>query len=178
MSGSLAGCLGGEAGDEGVETAGEADADPGDERASDDGDPPIVVRNEATFEGIAPDPEGDPTPYLQTYAVTVPANATRIDVWHNATYTGNWPATVNLTDPSGERRSHTIEECDAIDGLVPPGQPAAQGSWSCHLDERARDTLATGDWQLRLAWQIGEVYEEYTLDVLVRGYPAESSTTR
>lgn len=186
LSAAMAGCLGSEdepdagsldaASDEDEQSPDGAGGPLGDGNGEEDASrrEPTVV-HEQTFEGMAPEPQAEPVtgPTHDAYKVTVPANATMIQVWQNSTYTGMWPALVRVYEPSGDERIANTDACNPSGDIDSPGHPGVMADWSCLLNATSVDMVPSGDWTIEVVWQLGEVYEEYTLDVLIWGYPVE-----
>lgn len=122
---------------------------------------PVVKLHEERFEGVAP--AADPgIGAVQTFIpVPVPDGATRVLVTYNSTYTGLWPSYGVLFDAAGTERASSADACDA------PLAPGALASYSCAFE--VQRSVDAGEWTFRLAWQVGEVAEEYSVDVVVWG---------
>lgn len=124
---------------------------------------PVVLWNTWTHSGLLPGPDAEGVVNM-SYPFDVPANATRIDVFHNATYTGLWPSVVAIYAPGAEEPA-----TDTLDDCTPSLQVHVMDAWSCHLDVRRIDEAGT--WTVEQWWQVGEGYEEFdiTIDVYARG---------
>jgi hypothetical protein len=115
---------------------------------------------EEQFTGMVPSPTVGFGALQHVYNFEVPANADRLVLVYSTVYTGLFSALVTLDDAQGNRVGSTFTEC----GIPPPG---AQASFSCGLELEGE--LPAGEWTTTLTWQVGEVAEEYQIDVQAWG---------
>lgn len=150
-----------------------SDTDPGADDAALDGPEtpdvaePIVLFQD-TFTGMLPAPEPGEAAVSHTHTVPVPAGATALTVDYETTYTGLWYSYVTILDPAGEEAANILDGC----GFGGPA-PGAMESYSCSFGLK-RD-LAAGDWTIQVAWQLGEVAEEYSILATVTGPAADAA---
>ncbi|MCA1818602.1 MAG: hypothetical protein ABR562_04345 [Thermoplasmatota archaeon] len=115
------------------------------------------------FAGNSPiDPPTDPTaPFHYDFPFDVPTGADHLVVYYNATYNGLFNGYGEILGTDGSDQGNSLDMC----GISPPGAGATS---SCLLE--VVSALDAGTWHAHLVWQVGEVNEAFTFDVIAWGY--------
>lgn len=125
---------------------------------------PTIVYHESytgTLPEAEPPSDTDPlAPLAADFPVPVPADATRLRVLYNGTYTGVISAIPYVYDPSGEERGGGTDCAFVAPGAMEPA--------TCEVKIQGHP-LDEGEWTVRLVWQVGETVDEYEVDITVWG---------